>query len=262
MSLKFFKYQGTGNDFVIIDNRNNSISFSQEEVALICNRRFGVGADGLILLQNHKELDFEMIYFNSDGKTSSMCGNGGRCIVAFAKKTGIIQEYTEFMAIDGPHHAKIEKDQVSLKMNDVEQVDCRREGDFFLNTGSPHYVRYVNDLNSFDVYQEGKKVRNSEEFRKEGTNVNFVEKVNDALFVRTYERGVEDETFSCGTGVTAAGLVAAFSETGKNNFKIKTLGGELNVSFKGSAQEGFTDIWLTGPAKFVFEGSIHVKGLY
>jgi diaminopimelate epimerase len=258
MQIDFFKYQGTGNDFILIDNRSNSFSFTTRQVNFLCHRRFGIGADGLILLESEPGYDFKMTYYNSDGNQSSMCGNGGRCIVAFAKHLGIISQKATFLAIDGPHEATINPDGiVSLKMQDVKNVEL---GDdyFYLNTGSPHYVKQVSDVENFDVLREGKKIRYSERFKEEGTNVNFIEKTENELFVRTYERGVEDETFSCGTGVTAAALVAAVKgiSTGKNNCLVKTKGGMLEVTFEKVLEQNFYNIWLKGPALLVFKGTV------
>ncbi|MES2515004.1 MAG: diaminopimelate epimerase [Bacteroidota bacterium] len=260
MQLQCFKYQGTGNDFVLIDNREKAISLTTEQIKWLCDRRFGIGADGLMLLELEPGIDFKMVYFNSDGNESSMCGNGGRCITAFAKYLGIITTHAKFLAIDGVHEAKIDSEWVSLKMNDVRQVEVG-EGFFYLNTGSPHYVKFVNGIENFDVFTEGKKIRNNDRFVFEGTNVNFIEKKDNELFVRTYERGVEDETLSCGTGVTAAALVAALKgvSTDKNNCTIKTLGGNLNVKFEKVLENTFYNIWLEGPANFVFNTSIDVQ---
>lgn len=261
MKISFSKYQGTGNDFVIIDNRENLFrDTSVETIAFLCNRRFGIGADGLMLLQNKPGYDFEMVYFNSDGRPSSMCGNGGRCIVAFAKHIGVIEDKAHFLAVDGDHDAVIKDEWVSLKMNDVKQVEMN-ETFCWLNTGSPHYVSFVAGLEGYDVFSNGKSIRNSERFAKEGTNVNFIERVKDSLFVRTYERGVEDETYSCGTGVTAAALVAAMKDasTGKDQCRVRTIGGELNVKFRKHDDGSFSDIWLEGPAKLVFEGTLDVR---
>ena len=259
MILECFKYQGTGNDFVLIDNRDKSITLTTEQVKFLCDRRFGIGADGLMLLELEPGADFEMVYFNSDGNESSMCGNGGRCITAFAKQLGVIGNETKFIAIDGLHDAKVNNEVVSLKMNDVRQVEV---GDdyYFLNTGSPHYVKFVTDIEKLDVYEEGKKIRYSTRFSAEGTNVNFIERKENELFVRTYERGVEDETYSCGTGVTAAALVAALKgvSTDKNSCRIKTLGGDLNVKFEKVLENTFYNIWLEGPAKFVFKTNIEI----
>lgn len=259
MQLKCYKYQGTGNDFVIIDNREKTVSLTTEHIRLICDRRFGIGADGLMLLELEPGIDFKMVYFNSDGNESSMCGNGGRCITAFAQRLGIISTEAKFLAIDGMHEAKIRKDQVSLKMNDVRDMEV---GDdyFWLNTGSPHYVKFVKDIETVDVVTEGRKIRYNDRFKEEGTNVNFIERKEHELFVRTYERGVENETLSCGTGVTAAALVAAFKgmSTDKKNCNIHTLGGKLNVTFEKVLENTFYNIWLEGPAMFVFETLIEV----
>ena len=260
MQIQFYKYQGTGNDFVLIDNRNNLVDLTMEQISFLCNRRFGIGADGLMLLELEPGCDFKMVYYNSDGNQSTMCGNGGRCIAAFAKHLGLIGNTAKFLAIDGMHEAIIESDQVSLKMQDVKQIEI---GDdyFYLNTGSPHYVKIVNSLDSFDVVTEGKKVRYNGRFSEEGTNVNFIEKIDENLFVRTYERGVEDETYSCGTGVTAAAIVASIKglSNSKNNCLIKTKGGNLEVTFEKVLEQNFYNIWLKGPATMVFNGSIAVS---
>jgi diaminopimelate epimerase len=258
MHIPFYKYQGTGNDFILIDNRTNILSLDTEQIKAACARRFGIGADGLILLELEPGVDFKMVYFNSDGNQSSMCGNGGRCIVAFAKYLGLIANTTKFLAIDGIHDASIDENEiVSLKMQDVKQVETG-EDFFYLNTGSPHYVKLVKDIENVDVFNEGKKIRNSAAYKEEGTNVNFIEKLEDQLFVRTYERGVEDETYSCGTGVTAAALVAAIKgiANGKNNCLIKTLGGNLEVTFEKVLEQNFYNIWLKGPALMVYKGNI------
>jgi diaminopimelate epimerase len=259
MELQCYKYQGTGNDFVLIDNREKTISLTNEQIKWLCDRRFGIGADGLMLLELEPGVDFKMVYFNSDGNESSMCGNGGRCIAAFAKYLGIVTTHAKFLAIDGIHEAKIDNAWVSLKMTDVRQVEVG-EGYHYLNTGSPHYVKFVNGIENFDVYTEGKKIRNNDRFVFEGTNVNFIEKKENELFVRTYERGVENETLSCGTGVTAAALVAALKgvSTDKNNCIIKTLGGNLNVKFEKVLENTFYNIWLEGPAAFVFKTTIEI----
>jgi diaminopimelate epimerase len=261
IKLTFYKYQGTGNDFVIIDNRQ--MQFNRKDqglVARLCDRRFGIGGDGLMLLQNQSGFDFEMVYYNSDGKESSMCGNGGRCIVEFARTLGLVKDKAHFTAIDGVHVAAVKPGFISLKMNDVTHVELNAEFSF-LNTGSPHYVAFVNDVRNFNVFEEGKKIRNNNRFKTEGTNVNFVEKHYNDLFVRTFERGVEDETYSCGTGVTAAALVASIKNvaTADDFCSIKTLGGNLNVKFNKHPDLTFTDIWLEGPATFVFKGEIEVE---
>jgi diaminopimelate epimerase len=261
MQLSFYKYQGTGNDFIIIDNRD--MKFNRADnllVAKLCDRRFGIGADGLMLLQSKTGYDFEMVYYNSDGNESSMCGNGGRCIVEFARTLGLVKDKAAFLASDGEHEALVKTGYISLKMNNVSKVESNA-GYSYLNTGSPHYVAFVNDVNNFNVYEEGKKIRYNDRFKEKGTNVNFVEKQYNELFVRTYERGVEGETYSCGTGVTAAALVASLKEvaTATDHCDIKTLGGNLKVFFKRHADNSFTDIWLEGSATFVFKGEISLK---
>ena len=260
MLLHFYKYQGTGNDFILIDNRKNEIDLTGEQIKFLCDRRFGIGADGLMLLELEPGADFKMVYFNSDGNESSMCGNGGRCISAFANKLGVINDRAKFIAIDGIHDAVIHEGFVSLKMNDVKSIE-KTDDYFFLNTGSPHYVKFVEDVNHFDVFEEGKKIRYNDRFAAEGTNVNFIEKKEDSVFVRTYERGVENETLICGTGVTASALVAAINgvSSGKNYCKVSTLGGELRVKFDKVLESNFYNIWLEGPAEFVFEGNIELK---
>lgn len=258
MEIKFTKYHGTGNDFILIDNRGKEYSkLNRNKVAQLCHRRFGIGADGLMLLENLENYDFKMVYFNSDGNLSSMCGNGGRCITAFAKDCGIISNIAKFMAIDGEHIAFINEDNhVDLKMIDVRNIDLF-ENDYILNTGSPHYVAFIKDLANQKVPLLGRKIRYSNKFKKDGINVNFIEAINNTLHVRTYERGVEDETYSCGTGVVASALVASnvhFNH--KNEINIATKGGNLSVAFEKIDAKNFINIWLKGPAVKVFEGSV------
>ena len=259
MNLNFHKYQGVGNDFIIIDNRNNKIKLSETQINKLCDRRFGIGADGLILLENHSDFDFKMIYFNSDGKESTMCGNGGRCLVAFAKSINLITTKTNFSATDGPHMAIVnDDDSISLQMQDVNDFRIVNTN-YYMNTGSPHYVTFRDDISKIDVYSRGREIRNSAEFAPEGTNVNFVEIQGEKLFVRTYERGVEDETLACGTGVTASAISASFySDSDKNSYDIITKGGNLKVSFKKQDDNTFNDIWLTGSATFVFKSKIDI----
>jgi diaminopimelate epimerase len=256
MQFHFFKYQGAGNDFILIDNRIDAFDKSNHRlIEFLCHRRFGVGADGLMTLESESGYDFKMTYFNADGYEASMCGNGGRCIVAFAKKLGLIAERAFFMAADGPHHAKIEGEQVDLQMSDVKRIDTLADG-YFLNTGVPHLVHFVEDLNLVDVNIEGRQLRYDSRFQPEGTNVNFVRKNGSNLMVYTYERGVESETLACGTGITASALSAAFREgltSGK--FDIQAKGGVLQVRWNSNASV-YTDIWLKGPAKLVYEGEI------
>jgi diaminopimelate epimerase len=257
MTITFYKYQGTGNDFIIVDNRSNNINKNNtKRIAKLCDRRFGIGADGFILLEHDALSDFKMVYYNSDGNESSMCGNGGRCIVAFAKYLGVIDNATKFKAIDGFHNAKIMADVVYLQMQNVSKVETY-EKHSFLDTGSPHHVEMVSSLDTFNVKTIGSQIRHGILYNETGSNVNFVEQVSEDMFaVRTYERGVEDETLSCGTGVTAVAL--AMHKTGKTESKavyLKTEGGQLQVTFNTNEQ-GYTNIWLIGPATQIFKGEL------
>lgn len=253
--MHFYKYHGTGNDFIIIDNRNGDYNhLTQQQISKLCHRRFGIGADGLMLLNEAEGYDFEMKYYNADGNEGSMCGNGGRCMVKFAFDKGIHNEHYRFLAVDGEHEAFFSNDGwIHLKMNDVAKV-TRDEGDYVLNTGSPHYVKITTKVLQRDIVQRGREIRNSKPYAKEGINVNFVEQEDDYILVRTYERGVEDETLSCGTGVTASALVCAHNDRGFNRVTVKTPGGSLAVEFEKHNDKHFTDIWLCGPAVFVFQG--------
>ncbi|MCU0322825.1 MAG: diaminopimelate epimerase [Chitinophagaceae bacterium] len=248
MLLNFSKYQGT------------SVQLSIEQIKFLCDRKFGIGADGLMLLQTAQGYDFEMQYYNADGNEGSMCGNGGRCLVQFASDNGIKKTEYLFIAIDGEHQAKFgSKKWVELKMKDVHEVQIRKHGDFVLNTGSPHFVTPVQDVLSTNVVKSGKEIRYNKEFEAVGINVNFVQPIDeDSIMVRTYERGVEDETLSCGTGVTACALVFAHNEKGFNRKNVKTLGGYLAVEFDKINDHTFNNIWLCGPATFVFNGSIEL----
>ena len=260
MQLHFYKYQGTGNDFILADNRQNEYVLTQQQIHKLCDRRFGIGADGLMLLQNKEGFDFEMKYYNADGKEGSMCGNGGRCMVKFAYHLGIHREVYRFLASDGVHEAEIDIDGiVSLKMKDVSVIKKFR-GDYLLNTGSPHYIKLVTDVMHLDVYKKGYEIRHSKDFEEEGINVNFVEQSvePDKIIVRTFERGVEDETYSCGTGVTAAALVCYHNENGFNDVEVQTLGGHLSVEFDRVDEDRFENIWLCGPAEKVFQGQVEI----
>lgn len=260
MHLHFYKYQGTGNDFIILDNRSGEISLTKHQIHSLCHRRFGIGADGLMLLNAHTGYDFEMKYYNADGSESTMCGNGGRCLTKFAADRGILRSNYRFIAIDGNHEASIDIDgTVALKMNDVPHVRYER-GVYILNTGSPHYVQMVDDVMHINVVERGRHIRYNDEFRKEGINVNFVQQTEepDVIIVRTYERGVEDETWSCGTGVTAAALACFHNENGYNRVDVKTKGGELSVEFD-KIEESYQNIWLIGPAVKVFEGDVVIN---
>lgn len=259
MEIHFYKYQGTGNDFVMIDNRLEIFPKNTALIEKLCDRRFGIGGDGLILLENDSDTDFKMVYYNSDGNKSSMCGNGGRCIVAFAKKLGIFENETTFIAVDGLHFAKINEDEtVSLQMKNVDDVVINDDY-VFMNTGSPHHVQMVDDLKNFPVKNAGAEIRYSDLYGNAGSNVNFIEQVNNDTFaVRTYERGVEDETLSCGTGVTAVAI--AMFATGKTKSKEVNLnveGGSLKVNFQGE-KDNFTNVFLIGPATLVFSGTLEI----
>lgn len=274
--MNFWKYQGAGNDFILVDQRDHHwlSRGDTHRIAALCDRHFGIGADGLILLQQHPDHRFEMVYFNADGRESSMCGNGGRCFAAFLKHLGLIEKECHFLAVDGPHDAILEKpagpdeEWVTLKMSPVSTIETTRAVDpqtsadaYILNTGSPHYVQFVGSVESLDMVQAGRAVRYSDAYKAEGINVNLVEEHNGQLTIRTYERGVEDETLACGTGVTAAALAYARQSgrhSGEQSIDVKALGGQLNVRFRAHSDGSFTDIWLSGPAKRVFSGSINL----
>ena len=261
MELAFYKYQGTGNDFILIDNRSGLFQLNNYElIKRLCDRHFGIGADGLMLLENIHGYDFSMVYYNSNGKPGSMCGNGGRCIVAFAKQLGIIDSTANFLAVDGKHSAKISESVVSLQMVDVASVSCNPEY-WIVNTGSPHYVCISDTLATEDVFKKGQSIRNSILFKEEGINVNFVqaESLTDHYFVRTYERGVENETFACGTGVTAVALAMAEDSQviGPHTTYIRTLGGNLTINFERNTEGNFKNVYLMGSVEFVFKGCIN-----
>ena len=260
MQLEFYKYQGTGNDFVMIDNRSEF--FPKENIQLVarlCDRRFGIGGDGLILLEKDTDTDFKMVYYNSDGNPSSMCGNGGRCLVAFAKYLNVIKDSCTFIATDGLHFASIASDGiVSLQMIDVK--DIKKESDYtFMNTGSPHHVQMVEDLEHYNVKENGAALRYGSLYGNEGSNINFVKKISEDTFsLRTYERGVEDETLACGTGATAVAIAMnATGQTKSTSIKLNVEGGKLAVSFD-KIGDLFTNVFLIGPAEFVFKGVIEV----
>lgn len=261
MKITFYKYQGTGNDFVILDNRSEIYSnLSNKQVRLLCDRRFGIGADGLMLLNSKPGYDFEMVYYNADGSNTSMCGNGGRCMVSFAYHLGIHKYTYRFLAIDGIHEAEIDNSNlIRLKMNDVTDVE-EHSSYAVLNTGSPHFVKFASDIMNIDVVETGRDIRNSKPYAAEGINVNFVENLGeDMIYVRTYERGVEDETLSCGTGVTAAALVSSHNSRGFNRVKVKTPGGNLSVEYNKADEKNYDNIWLCGPAVLVFSGEIEIN---
>jgi len=259
MKLHFYKYQATGNDFILIDNRTGEFSFTNDHISKLCDRKFGIGADGLILIEKHPSLAFNMVYYNSDG-SQSLCGNGSRAGMQFASRLGMVNGKSSFHTIDGTLHAELlPSGVIRLKMNDVSTVTFIGD-DFFINTGSPHVIRFVKEVQNYPVVERGRKIRYGESFEKRGgTNVNFVELLSEnSIFVRTYERGVENETLSCGTGVTAAALAA--SQKGyQSPVSVKTKGGDLTVEFKkDDSGTSFNDIYLIGPAKMVFEGDLEL----
>lgn len=261
MTIVFNKYQGTGNDFIIIDNRKAHFNPDDNDlVRRLCDRRFGIGADGLILISDNQDYDFEMKYYNADGFESTMCGNGGRCSAAFAIRHKLAGKNMTFKAIDGIHNAFLEDNIIRLQMNDVPLPE--KKGDnYFLNTGSPHCVVFTKNAEQTDVEAEGKRIRWSDTYAPQGTNVNFVEIQKSEIYVRTFERGVEGETLSCGTGVTASAITSFVSrQIDIMPVKVRTKGGELSVSFK-TGVAGVTDIWLSGPATFVFEGAVKLNSL-
>jgi diaminopimelate epimerase len=262
-NIPFYKYHGAGNNFVIIDGRSipSGKVLDEKWVAWVCDPHFGVGADGFMVLRSSKEVHFVMDYYNADGRLGSMCGNGGRCIASFSKYLQIGNKEVVFEAADGLHKAIFQNNgEVALEMIDVNKIEPLLEG-IFLDTGSPHLVLWVNDLMNFPVYQRGKEFRNSLIFQPGGTNVNFVEEKTGKVTVRTFERGVEKETLACGTGVTAVALATAFkrNKLGAGETIIQAMGGQLTVKYRQIRLGIFEDIWLTGPAQFIFEGTISLE---
>jgi diaminopimelate epimerase len=259
MELHFYKYQGTGNDFILLDNRKGNIHLDSGQIARLCDRHMGIGADGLMLLEQKKGYDFHMVYYNSDGNESTMCGNGGRCITRFAERLGIIGTHASFMAIDGAHKAVInDNDTITLHMSNVNGMDTFSDY-CLLNTGSPHYVKEVADVANTDVVGEGRTIRHRQDFEPNGINVNFVQAIENGISVRTYERGVENETLSCGTGVTASAIASTGVATGYFDIMVQTPGGILQVTFTKTTATSAEDVTLRGAADFVFEGNIFVS---
>ncbi len=257
MQIGFSKYQGTGNDFVVIDNRVAGITLNKEQIVAICDRRFGVGSDGIILIEEDNEADFYMNFYNPDG-SQSFCGNGSRCAVKFASHFLQKSELIKFRAIDGNHEARIDGDEIKIRMKDVNRVEVLDEHSFFIHTGSPHHIIYQNNIGEIDLLNEARSIRYGDKYGASGVNVNYVQPHGDELLVRTYERGVEDETYSCGTGVTAVALSFGYRHPEFSSVQVSTKGGALNVGFKNNGEGNFTDIWLCGPATFVFEGKINI----
>ncbi len=263
MNVQFSKYHGTGNDFIMIDGRISDTSLlDSKTIRALCHRRFGIGADGLIILHKSEKGDFKMTYFNADGNEGSMCGNGGRCITAFARDLGIISHETSFEGIDGMHSASLlPNGEIRLKLKDVEGIRWMEDG-YFLDTGSPHFIKFVSNLEALNVDQVGRDIRMQSRWDPKGVNVNFVELGESAnlISVRTFERGVENETYSCGTGVTASAIATYYhNKSDILSYHIHTPGGNLNVSFNAMHHNQFNNIHLTGTAKKVFDGSIPLK---
>lgn len=261
MELTFYKYEGAGNDFVLLDDRETQFPDKRADlVKFICDRRFGIGADGLMLLRPVNGYDYKMVYYNADGNESTMCGNGGRCLAAFAQKLGIIDKKALFTAADGVHEAELLTDKyVRLKMTDVTKIETGKDY-YYLNTGVPHYVKFMSSINDMDVYNEGRKIRYNERFADQGTNVNFVQEYPDHISVRTYERGVENETLACGTGIVASVICSGIRKginDGSYSSLVNARGGQLKVSFFRNDNK-ITNIWLEGPATFVFKGTINL----
>lgn len=262
MVLEFYKYHGNGNDFIILDNRSGLIMLTASQIARICNRHFGIGADGLMLLGQQDGFDFSLKYFNCDGNVSSMCGNGGRCMTAFARKLGIIENKTRFKAMDGSHEAEILSEQeggylIKLQMKDAQAGQAYDDG-FFIDTGSPHFIKFVPDVNSTNIVSEGRSIRSQNRFAPGGCNVNFVQAKGNEIKVRTYERGVENETLSCGTGVTASALITALlNPDNQGYYNVITPGGMFKVSFRQTGTL-FSEVFLEGTATYVFNGEINI----
>lgn len=271
MSLHFFKYQGAGNDFIILDHSFHDIlsltNQPHELISALCHRRFGIGADGLMILEQAEDYDFKMKYYNADGYAGTMCGNGGRCLVAFAHHQNLIQNHCTFLAVDGPHKAHVLsadhfQSMVSLQMTDVRHIQTLDDG-VFMDTGSPHFIKFADNLSGSDIEVTGSQLRHDARFGLGGTNVNFVNVINEQIHIRTYERGVESETLACGTGIVAAALAAHHQGFIQNtqDIPVKARGGELRVSFQTNGQT-YHDIFLVGPAVKVFQGQVDVKNFF
>ena len=258
MKISFNKYQGTGNDFIVLDNRDGAYAgLTPEQIAFLCDRKFGIGSDGLMMLENLDGFDFKMLYYNADGQQGSMCGNGGRCLVQFSQDKGIVKQAYRFAASDGPHEAIIlDNGWIKLKMQDVSGIE-EHDAEKILNTGSPHFIQYVDGVKDVDVFQQGRSIRYNELFKEAGINVNFVERVGEGIKIRTYERGVENETLSCGTGATAAAL-ASSEKLGPQLTNVEVEGGVLQIEFDCVGEQEFNNIWLIGPTQFVYAGTIEI----
>jgi len=257
VKVDFYKYHGNGNDFILIDNRTGNIKLTVDQIQNLCHRRFGIGSDGIILIENHDDCDYSMVFYNPDG-SQSFCGNGSRCALHLAKELSIINNDCRFLAIDGFHKGIIDEFGSKIHMNDIENIEIG-EDYYFLNTGSPHYVKIVPSVSDVDVYMEGRKIRYNDRFKEIGTNVNFVEISNGKVHSRVYERGVENETYSSGTGTTAVALSSFLKDKSLGqNIEIQTKGGPINVTFEFKGNNHFTNIWLIGHATMVYKGQIEL----
>ncbi len=255
LKLHFSKYQGAGNDFILIDNRSGTHQLSTDQIQKLCDRNFGIGSDGLILIEESDSANYFVNFYNPDG-SQSFCGNGSRCAFRMAQRIGLVKKEGSFQAIDGLHQAKSISDDVSISMSDVAGVDAYKDG-FVLQTGSPHFVKFAEEIENIDLVKEAHSIRYDAHYKDKGINVNFVLPESDGIKMRTYERGVEAETLACGTGVTAAALVFALSRDHVEAVKVQTRGGKLSVNFERAGQ-GFKKIWLTGPAEHVYDGNIEL----
>ena len=260
MLLKFSKYQGTGNDFILVDNLTGSFNdLSITQIKELCNRKQGIGADGLIKINYSKNHAFQMDYYNSDG-SQSFCGNGARCAIAFVETLGIEVSELTFDAIDGVHWGSKKKDEIRVKMGNVNKIQAI-DKDFELNTGSPHYVKISKDISSETILNIGKSIRYSPNYKQEGINVNLLKGITPTkIEIATYERGVENETLSCGTGATACALIWNKIQDSDANFvEVKVKGGELKVEFSRNNFDGYEEIYLIGPAKLVYSGEVNLS---
>ncbi|MFT4678980.1 MAG: diaminopimelate epimerase [Flavobacteriales bacterium] len=253
LELNFSKYHGAGNDFILINNLDGSIDLSVDQIQLLCDRNFGIGSDGLILIESCALADYSVNFYNPDG-SQSFCGNGSRCAYRMAMDLKLVSDTCTFLAFDGLHQASSQGKDVSISMSDVKSIDPYKDG-FVVQTGSPHFVKFCQDLDKIKIVQEAHSVRYDDKYKEKGINVNFVLPRNGEIALRTYERGVEAETLACGTGVTAAALVYAMSQDHLREVKVHAVGGDLKVGFKRMG-EGFCDVWLTGPAQHVYHGNI------
>ena len=259
MKISFSKYNGAGNDFIIIDDINRNIKLTKSQIYKLCNRNLGIGADGLILIRKSSKTDFEIIHYTSDGNLGSLCGNGSRCAILYAYRNNIINKNTVFKAFDGIHRAEIINDELITMQMKLNSRIIKNEYGIWLDTGSPHLIVESTNTDKIDVKNAGRSIRYNSYYKEKGVNVNFVERVSDEVFkIRTYERGVEDETRACGTGSTASAICMNYiGKTNSNYIKMKCLGGDLEVQFL-KTNKNYLDITITGPAKLVFEGVIDI----